>query len=246
MKRKNLYVVLLCIFIFIFSNTLLVLDRKYTILENLFKNVNKYICSYIDDRLYKEVKSDNIINSRIKYLEKENDELKKSVKIKEEHPNTITSKVINHVSNSFYDRVEINKGLDYKINVGDAVINSSGLVGFISKTGKKVSEVNLLVNVNNNFKVSVLIENSDSNLYGILSSYDNKTKLFKITNIRAKDKIKIGSKVYLSGYNNSSYKNIYIGKIKDEKVSDYGLTKTLYLKSDVDFNNLFILSVEVS
>ena len=36
------------------------------------------------------------------------------------------------------------------------------------------------------------------------------------------------------------------GKIKDEVVSDYGLTKTLYLKSDVDFNNLFILSVEVS
>lgn len=245
MNKKNIIVIVICIFLFFISNTFLVIDRKYSIMESSFKRASALITGYFKSKLYEEKLSNNITNSKINYLEKENDKLKKSIDLKNTTPNTIIASVYNHNLLYWYNRLEIDKGTKSGIKINDPVINSEGLIGFISKTSNNVSEVVLLTNVNNSYKVSVLIKNGDNYIPGMLSKYDNKTKLFKITNVTSKDKIEKSSSVVLSGYDKESYKDIYIGKVVKEKNSNYGLTKTIYVKSDVDFDNIMFVAVEV-
>ena len=54
-----------------------------------------------------------------------------------------------------------------------------------------------------------------------------------------KDQITSGKSqtLTLSGYQNN-YKGIYIGYVKKQENSDYGLTKTVWVKSNVNFNDI--------
>ena len=123
------------------------------------------------------------------------------------------------------------------------VVTENGLIGFISKSSSLISEVNLITNVSDSNMISILIESSDGLISGILSSYDSKNNLFKITDIMQKSNIEKGNRVVLSGYDNDSYKGIYLGKVVKQESDNYGLTKTVWLKSDNNFDDLLYVLV---
>ena len=131
----------------------------------------------------------------------------------------------------FYDYIMINPNT--KVSSGDVVINESGLVGIISEADNKTAKVSLITG---KVKVSVKVASS----YGILSEYDRQEKLLIIHNINNYEKIEEGDEVVTSGLSDIAG-NIKVGKVL--KVVAEGLEKTVYVRSDVDFDNLNYLYV---
>lgn len=244
-NNKEIIMILVCIiFIFFLCSCLALFNRNYIFSEKVFKSISSKLNSVIINKVYsKNNMNENLISSKITYLEKENNELRNLLDLSEEKTEYVFSEVINHNSRLWLNTIEIASGTKNKIEKGMPVINDNGLVGFISKTTKDTSEVKLITNLNENNMVSVLIENGENYLSGILKEYDPKKRLFKITDCLSKEKIKKGSKVVLSGYDNEIYKGIYIGKVKKEETSDHGLSKTLWVSSEVDFNNILFVAI---
>lgn len=244
-NNKEIIIVLVCfIFIFFLCSCLVLFNRNYILPEKMLKSISCKLNSFIINNVYtKNNLNKNLISSKITYLEKENNELRNLLNLNEEKTEYVFSEVINHNSRLWLNTIEITSGVKNKIKKGMPVINENGLVGFINKISKDTSEVKLITNLNENDMVSVLIENGENYLSGILKEYDTKKRLFKITDCLSKEKIEKGSKVVLSGYDNELYKGIYIGIVKKEETSNHGLSKTLWVSSEVDFNNILFVAI---
>ena len=65
--------------------------------------------------------------------------------------------------------------------------------------------------------------------------------MFKVSEVITKKESLKGLHVSLSGYNNETYKGIYVGTVEDEQISNYGLSKTVWVKSDVSFDDLLFV-----
>lgn len=243
-NKLVLKIIVIAIFVFFITAVLTLIDREYLYMEKELKTISSNINTYFINKIYSNNNlSKEVITSKTKVLEKENNELKKILELKQTKEKYIAVQITNRTSKDYFEKITINKGANAGIEKGYPVIGSNGLVGFISKTANNISEVNLLTNVSENNMISVLIEQDDGLVSGILNEYDCKTSLFKITDVTTKTKIKKDAKVILSGYNNESYKGIYVGKVVKEKENNYGLSKTVWIKSDVNFDDILYLLV---
>lgn len=245
-SNKNiLKVLVIFVFLFYISTFLVLSNRNYIFKESMFKSISSKVNFFFIKRMYPNNKiSDDVILSKTSYLEKENNELKRLLSLKETNTSYKAAEVINHIPETFFNTLEISKGYNDGIKKGNAVITNNGLVGFINKTSKNISEVKLITSVNENDMISVLIENDKDITSGILSDYDEEKDLFIVTDCLSKSIIKQGAKVILSGYENDLYKGIYIGKVVKDEVSNHGLGKTIWVKSDVNFNDILFVLVE--
>lgn len=243
-KKRILGMIIILIFLFYICLVLAVSNRPYLHIESFFKSISSCISGFFIDNAYSSNGSYfNVINSKIKYLENENNELKKTLSLKETNINYVPCTIINHNSKVWFDKITINAGYDKNISNELPVINDAGLIGFISKTGKKVSEVKLLTSINDDSLISVIIETSSRSIAGILSDYDIKKGLFKITDVTSKADIYAGDSVVLSGYGNEAYKGIYVGCVIKEESDNYGLSRTIWVKSNVNFDDLLFVLV---
>lgn len=246
-KRKIISFIIILVFILYFCLTLIVSNRHYLFIEKVFKSVSSSINSFFIDNAYSNYESsNNIINSKIKYLEKENSKLKSTLGLKEENVNYVAVKIVNHTTKTWFDRLDINAGYKKGIKKGYPVISSDGLIGFVSKTSKNVSEVKLLTSTNENSLLSVLIETNDGPVAGVLSDYDVKKGLFKVTDVTHQNEILAGDSVVLSGYDNETYKGIYVGRVVKEENSNYGLSRTIWVESSVNFDDLLFALVVIN
>lgn len=243
--NKNLVVgIITTMFLFFICTCLALSSRNYIFIENGFKKISSSISALFINHFYSNnYLKENITSSKITYLQKENNSLKNMLNLKENNENYIISEVINHTSRIWFNTLELSKGYDDGINKGMPVITEKGLVGFIGKTSKNISEVKLLTNITESDMISVLIENENEFLTGILKGYDVNKKMFKITDCLSKNTIKQGSRVILSGYGNAAFKGIYIGAVVDDEVSNHGLSKTIWVKTDVNFDDILFVAV---
>ena len=241
-KKNVIRILIIFIFLFFFISVITISNRKYFLIERVAKNISSKINKYIVKNLYSnDISDNNSFFSKIRQLEDENNELKRIVDLKEKNTNYMAEVVVNRGNYNWYKKLDITNNNKYtQINL--PVINSYGLVGFTDKISKNMAEVNLLTNVNNNSLISVIIKTSDNEISGVLREYDYKKKLFKVTDIIDKNEIKDGDEVILSGYQNN-YKGIYIGYVVNQNISDYGLTKTVWVKSKVNFDNIMYVMV---
>ena len=233
-NKKNIDLILIIclvpIFLFI-SISLSIIDRNYFFLESFFKNANYLIINKISNK--KENKNDsNVYKVYIKELENENNELRKILKLKKSNKKITLCEVVNKHNIITKKTVEIKCSNKLKIN--SYVFNSNGLVGYVSKTSKKISEVKLLTNLDK--PISVIIKSNENEIFGVLDNYDKKNNLFIVSNVISKNEIKINDNVML--YDN---KNIKIGNVSKIKNSNYGISKKVIVKSDVNFYNLNFL-----
>ncbi len=116
--------------------------------------------------------------------------------------NYITTRVLYRDIYNFNDEITIYKGLNYDLKENMAVIDNSGIVGFITKVNKTTSEVRLISHSDINLSVKV----NDS--YGLLKNIDNKLVITNLTNTD----ILVGTSVYTSGLANLN-EGIKIGNI---------------------------------
>jgi len=123
-----------------------------------------------------------------------------------------------------------------------AVITSDGLIGTISKVSNLNSVVKLLTTDDINNKISVKIKVNNDYLYGLMVGYDKKTKCFIVEGIADNKEIPKGSVVTTTNFNDIPG-GILIGNVEKIKKDNFDLSRTLLVRSNVNFDNIKYVTV---
>lgn len=210
---------------FIKSNLIYIILFLLFIYKGLFVNVVSNINTLF-------TKSNNNEQTEINLLKQENKKLKEDIEeltnlkdtYKFEYNLTRLSYRLTYTDNEFYIT-----GSNYKVN--DLLINEHGLVGVIKELKDNYSVATTIKNIKN---ISININSS----FGTIEKYDG--EYFIVNNLSNYDEVHINDAVYTSKIGGTE--NIilvgYVNKIEEHEVS-----KTVYIKSNVDFNNLNYLYV---
>lgn len=211
--KKNYFLIILLLML-IYHNAFI----------NLITNINTMV-----------KKKDNIENAEIKILKEENNHLKEEINnltdigTYAKYNYTLTKMSYRSIYDSQEIYIEGGKSEGFSINY--AIVNAQGLVGIISEVNDTSSKVTLLSGVPN---LSVKINDT----YGTLSAYEE--DFLVIDNISNYSKINLNDEVYTSTLGTIKEK-ILIGTVY--KIEDNDISKKIFVKSKVDFNNLNYLYV---
>ena len=269
--RRNLILItgLITIFLIIFILYIMNTKRNLNPVEKVIKDAVLSASSiistpvnFISDKI-KESKEKNNIYSKYKELEekynnikhyeeeidnlrKESEELRKELGLNEtlNDYEKINASVVNRNLGYWYDTFTINKGTSSGVDVGCAVINSDGLIGKVVNASNLYSTVRLLTSENLDQKVSVRIKIEDGKyIYGLLSGYDNKKKLFIVEGISENVVINPGNSVKTTGMSDIFPGGILIGYVDSIVKDNFDLTQIIYVKPNADFNDLNYVAV---
>lgn len=178
-------------------------------------------------------------------LEKEIKELKEALELNrtltEYKP--INATILSRNKSYWYNTITIDKGKKDGLSENMAVITSKGLIGKLSSCSHTACEVKLITSDDINFKVSVAIKTNDIDNYAILNGYDKKTNLIKATGIDKTTNVNIGDKVLTSGLGEKFPGGIYIGTVEKIESDKYNLSKTVYIKTYQNFNDIHYVTV---
>ena len=248
-KRKHIIIYIggiVLILIGVFYS--LKLNRKTNIFEKIGKTISDSITSIIFLPIKEDVPQDNsyiLEKNKNKTLEKEITELKKVLDLKSTYTDydKINATVIVRNKSYWLDTISIDKGRKDGIKKNMAVITKEGLVGKIDKVYNNSSEVKLLTTNSKNYQVSVMISNKEEDQLGILNGFNKNNNLLIITGINRNSKIDINDQVTTSGIGGVFPKGIYIGKVEKIDIDKYNLSKTLYVKTNQEYNRIHYVTV---
>ncbi len=258
-KERKKIIILVAILLIILLSLVIVIDdeRKLTKFEKVIKDgvvtlsnfvsapfltiKNKFFSESKDDYQYNLEKQESIGLSN--EILKENNELKELLKLNETLSDReyINATVINRNIAYWFNEITINKGFKSGISEGMAVINSKGLIGKIIKTSANTSKVKLLTDEHMEDKISVKIEYNDHFVYGLLSNY--KDGEFIINGISNNIEINEGAKVITSGLTDLFPSGILIGYVDEVTFDNFDLAKTLKVKSEIDFDDIYYVTI---
>jgi len=253
-QHKNKLIIIIISIVIVISLILsLNLNRKYTIIESLLKDttaiINKLfiypITMFNYEKDIDQSKSYIIQKNVNTSLEKEIEELKKLLDLNKTltEYSTENATVLSRNKSYWFNTLTIDKGKKSGIKKDMAVITKDGLIGKINKVSNYSSEVKLITSNDINYKVSVAIKNDNSENYAILNGYDNKEGLLKVIDVDKTTKVEKDNVILTSGLGGLFPSGIYIGTVKKIESDKYNLSKTLYIKTTQDFNNIHYVTV---
>ena len=212
MKKIGIYIIIFIMIILLRNN----ISFFYGNLLGVFKLDNNYYDAIIE-----------LKDEKIEYLTKEYkeyDEFSKSLNLIDY--NYKISKIL--YKNSYNtNKYTIQYGKNNDISKGLGVTNEFGLVGKISDVDELTSTLTTLKDLKD---ISVVINDN----YGKLN-YNYELNEFIVTDISNYDNVYVNNKVYTSGYGTIK-ENLYIGKVI--RIENDTISKKVYIKSDVNFNDL--------
>lgn len=269
--KKNIYIISIIVILVFVSSIIYILKKDRNL--NPFEKVIKDTCLTISSTFYKPVtfiknkineahekkkiykkykvleekyNATNFDSAKMKELEKENNELKKLLELKDtlSEYQKINATVVNRDVGYWYDTITIDKGESSGIEKGMAVVTNEGLIGKVVNTSYLYSTVKLLTSDELGQKVSVKISLDDNNyVYGLLSSYDQDEKSFVIEGISENVDIKEGAMVTTTGMSSIFPSGILIGYIKGVKKDNFDLTMLALAKASYNVDNITYVSV---
>lgn len=210
---------------FIKNNIIYVILLFLFIYKGLFINIVSNINTLVTKNNNNELTEINLLKQENKKLTNDIEEI---TKLKNTYNNdyklTRLSYRLTYTDNEFFIT-----GSEY--NPNDLLINEHGLVGMIKEVKNDYSIATTIKNIKN---LSININNA----FGTISSFDG--EYFIANNLSNYDEVHINDAVYTSkvGEINNIILVGYVNKIEEHEVS-----KTIYIKSNVDFNNLNYLYV---
>lgn len=222
--------------------------RDPVIVERLLKDTSMFVGKTITSFQNKETNQDDsdlIQKNLIDSLKKEIIELKEMLELNK----TLTeyrienATVLSRNKSYWFNTVTIDKGKKDGIKKGMAVITKNGLIGKISKVYGNSSEVKLITSDDVNYKVSVSIKVNDTDNFAILNGYNPEKNLMKVTGVHKTIAANKGDIVVTSGLGELFPAGIYVGKIESIENDKYDLSKTLYIKTEQNFNNIHYVSI---
>lgn len=252
-NKKKIIIIITSIVLIILLSVSLLINRKVTFVENILKNtttvINK-IVMYPFTSLNKE-KNNNQTESYLiqkninSSLEKEIQELKETLELNktltEYEP--VNATILSRNKNYWFNTLTIDKGKKDGLKENMAVVTKNGLIGKLSKVYDTSSEVKLITSDDINFKVSISIKTGEIDNYAIMNGYDSKTKLIKATGIDKTTDIHENDTVLTSGLGEFFPAGIYIGNVVKIEKDKYNLSKTIYIKTNQNFNDIHYVTV---
>ena len=268
-KKYIILIILVVVGILVVVTTIAVKEnRKLNFFEKAIKDSTTFITGtiykpigFIKDKIkendeknkiykqYKKLKEKadkaKVLEARIKELEGEIDNLKKSLDLNQTITDykKINASVVNRNVGAWYNTVNINKGSKAGIKEGYAVITDKGLIGKVVSVSNFTSTVKLLSTDEVINKISVKIEVDDKSIYGLLSYYDKKNNAYIVEGISDNTEIKNGSKVVTTGLTDAFPAGILIGEVKNVTKDRYQLAKAVEVTPSIDFDDIDIVTV---
>ena len=252
-KKKNTKKLIIPIVIIISISLLILSILLYNHNNTIFKDIGitlEKIIIYPFTSLNKEKDKNQTESYTIQKnvnasLEKEIKELKDALELNKTltEYEIINATVLSRNKSYWFNTITIDKGTNDGIKINMAVITKNGLIGKISKVSKTSSEVKLITSNDSKYKVSVSIKVNDTDNYGILAGYDSKNNLIKISDFDKGANIKEGDAVLTSGLGELFPTGIYVGTVKKIKSDKYNLSKTAYIVTKQDFNDIHYVTV---
>lgn len=252
-KITKTTIILITIIIIVLSSLSVLLPKSNFINNSILKDISITI-NKIVMYPFTTLNKDKNINQDESYLIQKNinDSLEKEIKeLKDllELNKTLTeytpinATILSRNKSYWYNTLTIDKGKKDGIKKDMAVITSKGLIGKISSVSNNSSEIKLITSDDINFKVSITIKTNDIDNFAILNGYDKKTNLIKATGIDKTTNISIGDRVLTSGLGEKFPGGIYIGTVEKIESDKYNLSKTVYIKTYQNFNDIHYVTV---
>lgn len=266
--KHIILIILLIIAILLATFSYLVSDnRKLTPIEEIVKDtvttiqkVVYYPFRYIDDKIdmYKDLKNVYKENKKLKenikkynLIKEENKNLKRELEylknILELEPTLseydyLHASVINRNVGYWYNTITINKGSYHGVEKDMVVINNKGLIGKVIKTTNFTSEIKLITTNDATTKISVGIDHNDNIIHGLLNGYDYKNNLLIVEGI-TNNEFEKGDSVITTGLGGIFPAGILVGYVEETINDEYGLTNNIMVRSEVDFNNIYFVTI---
>lgn len=155
----------------------------------------------------------------------------------------INATILSRNKNYWFNQIMIDKGSKDGIAKDMAVVTKNGLVGKVSRVYPHSSEIKLITSDDVNYKVSVAIKTGNGDSYAILNGYDSETEYVTVTDVDKMSTVKKGDTIVTSGLGGMFPGGIYVGVVEDIKSDKYDLSKTLFIKTSQDFNNIHYVTV---
>ena len=238
-KSNILIIIFFVVIIFISSFTyFLNIERDQLSIEEFFKNISVNVYSLFTKSITPS-NDTNIKKGLNKELSSEVDSLKKVLELNHNLSGFtyVNATILSRNVSYWLNNLVIDKGSADYIKKNNCVITPDGLIGKVTRVNRNSSVVKLITS--STYKVSVTVGDK----YGVLESYNSKEKNFRITGIDRDVKVNIGDEVTTSGLGGIFPSGIYIGDVSKIKSDNYGTSKTVYIKTKQDFNNIRYVTV---
>lgn len=252
-KRKLIIIIssiVIIIFVLFYS---LMGNRKMFFLERGFKDIGiaiqkviMYPFTQLNAQKGVDQSDSYLIQKNVNSsLEKEIQELKAELKLNKTFTeyDVVHATVLSRNRSYWFNTITIDKGKRDGIKKDMAVVTKDGLVGKTTKVTYNSSEIKLITSDDLNYKVSVSITAASKDTYAILSGYDKRTNTVKVTGVSKDSDVKVDDVVLTSGFGGLFPRGIYIGTVSKITSDKYNLSKTLFIKTTQDFNNIHYVTV---
>lgn len=253
-KKQNKYIIPIISIILILLLVLsLIIERNNyfnkSILKDMSIDINKIVMlPFTTLNKEKNIKHNEsyIIQKNVnESLEKEIKELKEVLELNKTltEYDPINATILSRNKSYWFNTMTIDKGKKDGIEENMAVITKQGLVGKISSVSKNSSEIKLITSDDINNKISIAIKTNEIDNYAILNGYDKKKGYVKATGIDKTTEVKVGDVALTSGLGEKFPGGIYIGTVEKIESDKYNLSKTVYIKTYQNFNDIHYVTV---
>ena len=140
--------------------------------------------------------------------------------------------------NYWHDFLTIDQGSQHGVELGMAVVSPEGyLIGRITETGYISSRFHLMKPHNNDIRAHVEVLGVEESR-GIFHGYDAETGELTVRQVPRDAEIEIGARVITSGLGGVFPRGLLAGYVASYELSTDGLTQTLFLTNNVEYDDL--------
>ena len=253
-KRKKIVIVIIvvfCSFFLLFYS--LSSNREMTTVESFFKDVAAVIMkgvmlpfTSLNADKDSDLTESYVIQKNLNvHLEEEIEQLRDALDLNQTLTgyDVVNATVINRNKSYWYQTLTIDKGKKDGLKKNMVAITKDGLIGKIQKVTNYSSEIKLITANDINNKVSVSIATTSGETTAILSGYDKDSNLVLISGVDSLVEINVGDVVTTSGLGGMFPRGIYIGEVETITNDKYGLSKTLGVRMNQNFNNIHYVTI---
>ncbi|ALC89798.1 rod shape-determining protein MreC [Bacillus sp. FJAT-18017] len=205
-----------------------------------FENVSDLQDTYNENKKLKTRVVDIArLEAEVYQLEKENEELRKTLDKTESLSNSdiIQATIMGRNPDRWNELIIINKGSSDGLEKNMAVITAEGLIGKVKSVNDFSSTVQLLSAMDPKNRISVVTQGKEE-IYGFVEGYDEEKKLLQVKKIPYEAKVKKGQTVVTSGLGGVFPKGLLVGKIEEVQPDQYGLNQIAFVKPGANFYDI--------
>src|SRR5699024_6778483 len=220
-----------------------VINKPLQFITDSFSGIKEIKNTYEENKvLRQELAEHKTLTSKMQDIEKENEELRKSIDVEESNRDyeSIHGNVIARSTERWMDQVTIDQGSNSGVKKDMAVITGEGMIGKVQSVSASTAKVKLLTGFDQLNRVSATVSvKDDKDIFGLIEGYDEKKEKLIFSVIEESDsKLKEEMEVVSSNLGGLYPQGLSIGEIVEVEPDEYGLTQTAYVEPSADMYDI--------